>query len=636
MESDCNLELYSLVGGVTGGSLWTSGTANMATGCYADFQPDGNLVVYDGGGTPLWASGTSGTVGAELHLQADGNVVIYNGAGGALWQTYTNYPSEYTLFAGQLTMVAGQILHSQNRKLEMSSDCNLRLYSFENGVTGGVLWSSQTAGAGTGCYADFQADGNFVVYDEFDVALWASGTSGTSGAELRLQDDGNLVVYNGVGQPLWSSSTNTPSESIFTAGGLTLTAGQWVQTQNRKLEMQTDCDLVLFSVANALVGGSLWSSQTAGAGTGCYADFQGDGNFVVYDGGASPLWASGTSGTSGAELRLQDDGNLVVYNGVNQPLWSTSTNTPSQSTFAAGGLSLTAGQFVQTQTRKLEMQADCNLVLYNVANAQVGGVLWHSGTFGAGTGCYVDFQGDGNLVVYDGGGQPLWASGTSGTSGAELWLQSDGNLVIYNGVGLPLWDTNTPGTFISTGVCGDFACDGSETCGTCPGDCGPCSAVCGDFACDGGETCSSCPGDCGSCGGAFCGDLSCNGSETCSSCPGDCGSCAPVCGDLTCDGGETCSTCPGDCGTCAPPVCGDLACNGSETCATCAGDCGTCPPPVCGDFACNGAEACFNCAVDCGSCGGAGVPTLSEWGFGALVVALSGAALVALPRRRQG
>jgi len=57
---------------------------------------------------------------------------------------------------------------------------------------------------------------------------------------------------------------------------------------------------------------------------------------------------------------------------------------------------------------------------------------------------------------------------------------------------------------------------------------------------------------------AVCGDGSCNGTETCSSCPGDCGACpppppAPVCGDGVCNGTETCSTCAGDCGACPPP-----------------------------------------------------------------------------------
>ncbi len=51
-----------------------------------------------------------------------------------------------------------------------------------------------------------------------------------------------------------------------------------------------------------------------------------------------------------------------------------------------------------------------------------------------------------------------------------------------------------------------------------------------------------------------CGDLTCNGTESCSTCPGDCGVCPPVCGDKTCNGTETCATCPGDCGVCPAPA----------------------------------------------------------------------------------
>ena len=94
--------------------------------------------------------------------------------------------------------------------------------------------------------------------------------------------------------------------------------------------------------------------------------------------------------------------------------------------------------------------------------------------------------------------------------------------------------------------CGNGVCGGSETCSSCPSDCGPC-AVCGDGRCIGGETCSSCPRDCGECSG--CGDGTCSTGENCSNCPQDCGVC-PSCGDGNCQSGETCSTCPQDCGSC--------------------------------------------------------------------------------------
>jgi hypothetical protein len=53
-------------------------------------QLDGNLVVYDGSGTPRWASGTAGYDNAYLAVQDDGNVVVYTAGGAALWASWTN------------------------------------------------------------------------------------------------------------------------------------------------------------------------------------------------------------------------------------------------------------------------------------------------------------------------------------------------------------------------------------------------------------------------------------------------------------------------------------------------------------------------------------------------------------------
>jgi hypothetical protein len=90
----------------------------------------------------------------------------------------------------------------------------------------------------------------------------------------------------------------------------------------------------------------------------------------------------------------------------------------------------TDGRFV------LVFQGDGNLVLY-----QGGTPLWSTATHGTGADL-VAMQGDGNLVVY-GGGAARWASNTAGHPGAFLVVQSDGNLVVYSTSGAPLWASNT-------------------------------------------------------------------------------------------------------------------------------------------------------------------------------------------------
>jgi len=59
-------------------------------------------------------------------------------------------------------------------------------------------------------------------------------------------------------------------------------------------------------------------------------------------------------------------------------------------------------------------------------------------------------QGDGNLVLYNATGQPLWNAGTGGNSGAWAVMQSDGNFVVYSASKAPLWNAGTGATRVPT------------------------------------------------------------------------------------------------------------------------------------------------------------------------------------------
>src|SRR5262249_50424351 len=103
----------------------------------------------------------------------------------------------------------------------------------------------------------------------------------------------------------------------------------------------------------------------------------------------------------------------------------------------APGEFLLPGQFRQSADGRfvLVYQGDGNLVLYQGSNP-----LWWTSTNSPNPGFAV-MQGDGNFVVYDSTG-PVWWSGT-GTPGAFLVVQDDGNTVIYSPGSSPLWATNT-------------------------------------------------------------------------------------------------------------------------------------------------------------------------------------------------
>ena len=106
--------------------------------------------------------------------------------------------------------------------------------------------------------------------------------------------------------------------------------------------------------------------------------------------------------------------------------------SPDQSLFAGQEIHSGDGRFT------LAYQGDGNLVLY-----QSGvGPIWASGTGGTSAGRAI-MQADGNFVIYDGVGTPVWNTGTSGSSGAYLVVQNDGNVVLYSAGGGGLWDTGT-------------------------------------------------------------------------------------------------------------------------------------------------------------------------------------------------
>jgi hypothetical protein len=85
---------------------------------------------------------------------------------------------------------------------------------------------------------------------------------------------------------------------------------------------------------------------------------------------------------------------------------------------------------------RLILQQDGNLVLYGGRKEP----LWASNTQGQKVEKCI-MQQDGNLVLYLHNGQPVWASNTNGRPGSFLVLQNDGNLVIYQPQ--PVWTSNT-------------------------------------------------------------------------------------------------------------------------------------------------------------------------------------------------
>jgi WD40 repeat protein len=214
MQGDGNLVLY----GPANQALWASNTNGHGNVWDVVMQTDGNLVIYDAHNHAIWASNTNGKPGAGLTVQNDGNAVIYDTSNHPLWASNTVVPAEPAgpTQAGRLLpaqgLMAGRSITSASGayKFVMQADGNLVLYdSYDQ-----ALWASKTNSHGNVWDVIMQTDGNLVIYDAHNHAIWASNTNGKPGASLTAQDDGNVVIYDTSNHPLWATNTEVGVEIL--------------------------------------------------------------------------------------------------------------------------------------------------------------------------------------------------------------------------------------------------------------------------------------------------------------------------------------------------------------------------------------------------------------------------------------
>jgi RHS repeat-associated protein len=254
-------------------------------------------------------------------------------------------------------------------------------------------------------HATMQTDGNFVLYNSGNTALWSTSTAGTNAGPIYMQDDGNLVLYI----VKWLAGTYaTPSPGPFPVQGCSI--GSYLVTNERinanqcivsphgqyMLYMASDGNFFIYDLAHNV---GTWGPGTYGH-PGAYAIMQGDGNLCVYDANNLYLWCSGTNGTYAERLNMEDDGRIIIYKSA----WSSGTST---------------GQFNWTALP----HPSCDVGI---------GTGW-TGVLGTGS-CFVSpnghfdllLQADGNMVIYD----------LSTTPATALWSTSTGITPLSSGYAL--------------------------------------------------------------------------------------------------------------------------------------------------------------------------------------------------------
>jgi hypothetical protein len=163
--------------------IWASGTNGKSAGACI-MQNDGNLVIIDAFGHPIWSSDTH-----DLIVQDDGDVVVHRPDNTPAWRTNTvQRPPPPT----------GPAAHGDS--MQPSE----------------VLNPGQGISSANGHYTFvYQSDGNLVLYvDHPSRPIWASGTNGKSAGTCIMQNDGNLVNIDAFGHPIWSSDTHDPGSRL--------------------------------------------------------------------------------------------------------------------------------------------------------------------------------------------------------------------------------------------------------------------------------------------------------------------------------------------------------------------------------------------------------------------------------------
>lgn len=206
--------------------------------------------------------------------------------------------------------------------LIMQNDYNCVLYRKDKGA----LWAK---GSGAGIPSErlnFRADGELEVVTGSGGQRWVSGTAGrgNSSSFFAVRDDGNMVISTD-GQIVWTSGTGAAipvGKTDHINGGGRLLPGEMLTSPNGNftLVFQGDSNFVLYEGSTAK-----WSSggQSYGSGGG-WAQVDKEGNMATFA-DQRVLWSSRTRYRKDAGdtvLSLQDDGAAVLkLDGI--VIWST-------------------------------------------------------------------------------------------------------------------------------------------------------------------------------------------------------------------------------------------------------------------------------------------------------------------------
>ncbi len=116
-----------------------------------------------------------------------------------------------------------------------------------------------------------------------------------------------------------------------------------------------------------------------------FLQFQSDGNLVVYKvvstRSANPVWNSRTNGRAASGCVFQQDGNLVLYDYNADPVWNAFTDANNRNNAGPRRFAPRGTVFVAQEQPYMVMQNDGNLVIYSGPYPKRTSIIWATESF---------------------------------------------------------------------------------------------------------------------------------------------------------------------------------------------------------------------------------------------------------------
>ncbi|MFC0646293.1 D-alanyl-D-alanine carboxypeptidase family protein [Cellulomonas phragmiteti] len=314
--------------------------------------------------------------------------------------------------------------------LVVQPDGALGLYALDDQVR----WSTGRGVPGATLTTDATGDVLLVAPD--GAVLWSTATGG-SGGTLRLRDDGDVVVEDPDGGVVWSSGTGR-APAVLDAPGR-LDDGDLLSSPDGRHTLLVDGD------GGVQLRGPDSSVRWAPGGADAAAqptvalELRADGDLVARGADGGAVWRSRTAGRGAVTLVVQDDGDLVLLDDEDEPVWRAGTAI-GPSTLDPGAV-LGEGASLGSPSGHLGVSVTGGAL---VATWR-GRPFWSSPAAAART---LQVSDDGDLLLLDGAGAPVWSTATGGRAGARLVLEETAVLLVAPR-GEVLWQVAVPAELVA-------------------------------------------------------------------------------------------------------------------------------------------------------------------------------------------